>query len=241
MYRDAVIEDAEPELSPGRSTPKPGGRRLAAVLFDMDGTLFDSEKLWTIGLDDLAAHLGGELSAAARRAMVGNNMLESMRILHQDLGLECRDLEDSAMWLEQRMFELFAAGPIWRPGARELLAAVHLAGIQTALVTATRRKLVEVALVTLGPGRFDAIVAGDDVPRTKPHPDPYRRAADLLAVDPSDCVAVEDSPNGVLSASAAGCAVLGVPCELPLVEAPGVHLRSSLVGLSVEDLAGLLG
>jgi HAD superfamily hydrolase (TIGR01509 family) len=205
----------------------------------MDGTLVDSEKVWSVGLDELAAHLGGELSEAARPAMVGTNMSQSMDILHADVGVVA-DPVQSVRWLEARVAELFTGGLAWRPGAAELLAAVRAAGVPTALVTATHRHLVEVALITIGAANFDAVVAGDDLDETKPHPAPYRTAAALLGAEPADCVAVEDSPNGIASALAAGCVVLGVPNEVPLHEAPGVTLVPSLEGLTVTDLGRLL-
>ncbi|WP_203934600.1 HAD family hydrolase [Virgisporangium ochraceum] len=209
------------------------------MLFDMDGTLVDSEKVWSVGLDQLAAHLGGRLSDTARHAMVGTSMGQSMRILHDDLGVDADEAE-SVRYLEERVSVMFADGLIWRPGAPELLAAVRSAGIPTALVTATRRHLVEVALITLGPHNFDAVVAGDDLDETKPHPAPYRTAAELLRADPARCVAVEDSPNGIASALAAGCVVVGVPCEVGLGHLSGVHLVDSLADLSVGSLRDLV-
>jgi HAD superfamily hydrolase (TIGR01509 family) len=209
------------------------------ILFDMDGTLVDSEKVWSVGLDQLAEHLGGRLSDAARRAMVGTSMSQSMRILHDDLGVDA-DESESVRYLEKRVSALFADGLIWRPGAPELLAAVRAAGIPTALVTATRRHLVEVALITIGPHNFDAVVAGDDLDETKPHPAPYRTAAELLGADARRCVAVEDSPNGITSALAAGCVVVGVPCEVGLDHLENVHLVDSLADLSVAGLRDLV-
>jgi HAD superfamily hydrolase (TIGR01509 family) len=209
------------------------------ILFDMDGTLVDSEKVWSVGLDQLAAHLGGRLSDEARRAMVGTSMSDSMRILHDDLGVVA-DTTQSVRYLEERVSAMFADGLIWRPGAAELLAAVRAAGVPTALVTATRRHLVEVALITLGTANFDAVVAGDDLDETKPHPAPYRTAAELLGTDPSRCVAIEDSPNGIASALAAGCVVVGVPCEVPLGHLTGITLVDSLADLSVDSLRSLL-
>jgi HAD superfamily hydrolase (TIGR01509 family) len=205
------------------------------ILFDMDGTLVDSEKVWSVALDQLAATLGGRLSDPARQAMVGTSMGQSMRILHDDLGVDADEAE-SVRYLEERVSTMFADGLIWRPGAAELLAAVRTAGVPTALVTATRRHLVEVALITLGPSNFDAVVAGDDLDETKPHPAPYLTAASLLRGDPARCVAIEDSPNGIASALAAGCVVVGVPCEVPLGHLSGVTLVDSLADLSVDSL-----
>ena len=129
---------------------------------------------------------------------------------------------------------------MWRPGAAELLASVHTAGVPMALVTATRRHLVEVALQTIGRSHFDAVVCGDEVDETKPHPLPYLTAAKLLGVDIRHCVAIEDSPTGVASAAAAGAAVLAVPCEVELTGTDGVWLVGSLVGVDVGYLRRLV-
>ncbi len=212
---------------------------LAAVLFDMDGTLVDSEKVWSVALQELATRLGGRLSDSARARMVGTNMSESMTILHVDVGRTDLDPDSSVAWLESRMGELFAAGLVWKPGAQELLAAVSAAGIPAALVTATRRRLVETALETIGRRYFAAVVCGDDITETKPHPGPYRTAAALLGVAPAHCVAIEDSPTGLASATAAGCVVLGVPSEVDLSGTPGVTLTDSLTTVTVPYLRRL--
>jgi HAD superfamily hydrolase (TIGR01509 family) len=211
-----------------------------AILFDMDGTLFDSEKLWDVALRELARELGGELSQAARVAMIGATLETSMRLLHEDLGRPELDIETSGAWLEERVGELFADGLSWCPGAQELLAAVRDAGLPAALVTATRRKLVEVALDTLGRENFDAVVCGDEVTHSKPHPAPYLRAAELLGVDAGRCVAVEDSVTGTEAAEAAGCPVLVVPSEAPVPVGPRRVHRESLAGVGVPELAAVL-
>lgn len=212
----------------------------AAVLFDMDGTLVDSEKLWDVALQELAREYGGDLSADARRSIIGTAMAESMRILHDDLGQPERDPEISAAWINARILELFRGGLPWRPGAFELLHAVRAAGIPTALVTSSPRALVEIALDTLGRDTFDVVVAGDEVVAAKPHPEPYLTAARLLGVPIERCVAIEDSPTGVASALASGAAVLAVPAEVPLPARTGVHQVESLTGVDLEVLAALL-
>jgi HAD superfamily hydrolase (TIGR01509 family) len=206
----------------------------------MDGTLVDSEKVWDVGLTELADRYGGVLSAAARTRMVGTSMAESMAILHDDIGQPGRDPDESVSWLEDRVKQLFVGGLIWRPGAAELLAAVYAAGIPAALVTATRRHLVDVALETIGRRHFAAVVCGDEVDETKPHPMPYLTAARLLGVDIRHCVAIEDSPTGVASAVASGAAVLAVPSELELAPTDGVHLRDSLAGVDLDLLGRVL-
>jgi HAD superfamily hydrolase (TIGR01509 family) len=205
----------------------------------MDGTLVDSEKVWEVALNELAVRAGGRLSPAARRAMIGSSMAASMRILREDLGQPDRPEAPDVAWLTERVFELFAEGLVWRPGALELLLAVRAAGLPTALVTSTGRRLVEVALDTLGRENFDVVVVGDEVRRPKPDPEPYRTAAALLGVPIEECVAIEDSPTGVASAVASGATVLAVPAELELPPTDGVHLRTTLEGVDPAFLAGL--
>jgi len=209
-----------------------------AVLWDMDGTLVDSEKLWDISLADLAHHLGGELSAPTRVAMVGSSLWRTLDMMFDEVGLEHERgaLEHAARWLTRRTEELFRAGLPWRPGALEALRMVRATGLATALVTSTERELVEVALDSIGREFFDLTVCGDEVPATKPAPDPYLIAAAKLGVTPGECVAIEDSPTGAAAATAAGCPVLVVPSEVPVPEGPGRVQRESLVGLTELDL-----
>ncbi|MDG4758134.1 HAD family phosphatase [Micromonospora sp. WMMD710] len=210
------------------------------MLFDMDGTLVDSEKLWDVALQELAKEYGGELSADARQSIIGTAMAESMRILHDDLGQPERDPDISAAWINARILELFRTDLRWRPGAFALLRAVRAAEIPTALVTSSPRALVEIALDTLGRDNFDTVVAGDEVIAAKPHPEPYLTAARLLGVPIERCVAIEDSPTGVASALASGAAVLAVPAEVALPDIAGVHQAESLTGVDLELLAALL-
>jgi HAD superfamily hydrolase (TIGR01509 family) len=214
--------------------------RLAAVLFDMDGTLVDSEKIWDISLKELSHRLGGELSAGARASMVGANLARSIGIVHTDVGVVDGDLERDGAWLLARTRELFSEGLTWRPGAPELLHAVRDAGLPTALVTSTERDLTDVALKWIGAEFFDVTVCGDEVAHNKPHPDPYQRAAKLLGVDPTRCVAIEDSPTGTASAVAAGCTVIVVPAEVPVEPGERRIIRDSLLGVDVPYLRSLL-
>jgi HAD superfamily hydrolase (TIGR01509 family) len=209
-----------------------------AVLWDMDGTLVDSEKLWTISLHDTAGWLGGSLSQAARNAMVGADLARTLVLLFDDLGLprDAARMADAGRHLSDRTAELFAGGLPWRPGAQEALRLVDGLGWPTALVTNTGRTLTEAALDSLGREHFAVSVCADEVPRGKPDPDPYLRAAELLGVAPPRCLAVEDSSNGALAAERAGAAVLVVPCDVPVPAEPGRVLRASLVGLTLDDL-----
>jgi HAD superfamily hydrolase (TIGR01509 family) len=211
----------------------------AAVLWDMDGTLLDSEKLWDIPLYELAERLGGRLSAATRAAMVGSNVPTTLDLLFGDVGVtpDAEERAEAARWIDKRMAELLAGDPPWQPGARAALDTVRATGLPTALVTSTERALTEIALDTIGRHYFDVTICGDEVAgRNKPLPDPYLRAAHLLGVDPADCVAIEDSPTGVASATAAGCTVLVIPSEVPVPPGPRRTFRDSLLGLTLADL-----
>jgi HAD superfamily hydrolase (TIGR01509 family) len=225
---------AEDCLSGPKINAVPSGP--AAVLWDMDGTLVDSEKVWTVSLADTARWLGGELSVAAREAMVGSNMARTLVLMFDDLGLDPdpERMAQAEQWMTARTGELFAAGLEWRPGALEALRMVRTAGWPTALVTNTGRALTEMALQSIGREHFTVTVCGDEVPRGKPDPDPYLRAAELLAVAPEDCLAVEDSPTGTTAAERAGAVVLVVPCEVPVPTGPRRIHRGSLAGLTPE-------
>lgn len=215
--------------------------RLDAVLWDMDGTLLDSEKLWDMALRELAAEMGHELTDAIRHALIGASGPNAMRILFAGLGVEAtpQATTEAADWIEERVTELFH-GPIpWRPGAQDVLAALRGAGVPMALVTNTKRSLTELALNTLDRANFHATVCADEVEHGKPAPDLYLRAAHLLGVAPEHTVAIEDSPTGSLAAEAAGCTLLVVPCEIAVPEGPGRVFRDSLIGLTHTELADL--
>ncbi len=209
-----------------------------AVLWDMDGTLLDSERMWDVSLRELARHLGGELSDAVRQQMVGGSMAGSMDLLFTALQLDPdpRAVAEARSWLLARTGELFDTGLSWRPGARAALDLVQAAGLPMALVTNTGRDLTERALGTLGRERFAATVCGDEVAHGKPAADPYLRAAELLGIAPERCLAVEDSPTGVAAAEAARCPVLVVPCEVAVAEGEARVFRESLEGLSTGTL-----
>jgi len=213
----------------------------------MDGTLVETEELWGEAMAALAHELGGVFSPEARKRTVGTSMRVAMAVLYADLGVARTEeqLRDDAAWVEDETAALMTTrGMPWRPGARELLTEVRAAGLATALVTTTPRRIATLVLdriaAELGTSPFDVTVCGDEVPARKPDPAPYRQAMTALGVDPAASLVIEDSLVGVTAGLAAGAAVLGIP-SLQLLEAqPGLVLRTSLAGVTVADLADLV-
>ena len=179
---------------------------MRAVLFDMDGTLVDSEKLWDVSLAALYDHHGGRLSPEVRASMVGGSAEDTIRTVYTDLGLDPDPvaMAQSQDWLHEYTAVLFDGGLPWCEGARELLEALAAEGTPMALVTNTQRALTERALNSIGKHYFSASVCGDEVPQGKPAPDAYRRAAALLDLEPSACLAIEDSVTGTAAAEECG-------------------------------------
>lgn len=211
---------------------------MLAVLFDMDGTLVDSEKLWDISLAALYSELGGQLSADVRASLVGGSAEDTIRTIYLDLGL---DLDPVAMagsdrWLHDYTADLFEAGLPWCEGAQELLEALAAERTPMALVTNTKRALTDRALKSIGGQYFSATVCGDEVPRGKPAPDAYKRAAALLNLPPDACLAIEDSVTGTAAAAGAGCPVLVVPND---VAVPAGPRRRHVVSLAEVDVTAL--
>lgn len=218
---------------------------LDAVLFDLDGTLVDSEPVWELAVVALAEHLGARVSAPALAATLGVSQRASVRIVFADIGmpLDRASIDAGNELLTAFAKRGFARGVPWRPGAAELLSDVGAAGVPRALVTSADRVLVELALKTVGREHFGAIVCGDEVDgRTKPDPAPYVMAAQRLGVNPAACVAVEDSAPGVVSARLAGCVVVAVPrAGITLQPGPRTVVLESLRGVSVDFLRATVG
>jgi HAD superfamily hydrolase (TIGR01509 family) len=214
---------------------------MRAVLWDMDGTLVDSEKLWDLGIQELYRRHDSELSPEVRTATVGGSSESVMAIVYADLGLEPdpAHMAQTADWLHEYVGDLFAAGLPWCEGAKEMLDQLVEAEVPMALVTNTRRDLTERALEGIGRHYFTVSVCADEVPSGKPAPDPYLRAAHLLGLHPAECLAVEDSVTGSEAAEAAGCAVLVVPNEVVVPATPRRRHTQSLGGLTPADLRAL--
>jgi HAD superfamily hydrolase (TIGR01509 family) len=215
--------------------------RMRAVLWDMDGTLVDSEKLWDTAMHALYKRLGGTLTPQVRAATIGGSAEVTMRIVYADLGLPADQsmMAATADWLHDYTSDLFDEGLPWCDGAHELLEALAIEGVPMALVTNTKRSLTERALNSIGRHYFSVTVCGDEVARGKPAPDPYLRAVLLLGESPECCLVIEDSVTGTASAESAGCPVLVVPNDVDVPCGPRRRHVGSLAELDVTALRSI--
>jgi len=204
----------------------------------MDGTLVDTEPYWMASEVELVGSFGGRWTHDDGLALVGLGLWNSAEIL-KSRGVDLPP-DEIVQWLTNRVQQkLDEEGVPWRPGARELLAELRERGIPTALVTMSVRRMAEQIVAHIPFDAFDVIVGGDEVTEAKPHPEPYLRAAELLGVDASDAVAIEDSIVGLASAVASGATSIGVPHIVPIPESEDHTLWTSLDGKTADDIIAL--
>ena len=230
------MPDSQPELAEA-----PGAARdaLQAVMFDMDGLLVDTEPLWFEVESAVMARLGGDWGAGDQEQLVGGSLERTLDYL---LGKATRPRSRATVagWMVGGMVELLGTRPIAAlPGALRLLGEVAAAGVPHALVTSSERVIMEAVLRQLKVS-FPVTVCGEDVAATKPDPAPYLLAAARLGADPRWCAALEDSPNGVAAAEAAGCLTVAVPNLVPIPAADGRVVVTSLTEVSLAELARLV-
>ena len=210
----------------------------AAVLWDMDGTLVDTEPYWIECEFALAEKYAGTWTHEHALQIVGGDLIDSATYIREHMGIDrtprqiVDELLDGVIACVQREVP-------WRPGARELLEELRTSGVPCALVTMSWTRFVDPILAELPAHSFAEVITGDQVSRGKPDPEPYVAAARALALEPSRCLAIEDSDTGSRSAAAAGCAVLVVPNHVTVPGGPGRVFRDSLTGLRVADLGAL--
>lgn len=210
----------------------------AAVLWDLDGTLVDTEPLWLAAEHELAARSGKSWTEEDGLKLVGSDLMDAGRFLRDHLELDMTAEQVVDYMVANVAARLHAEPIVWRPGARELIEALDAEGIPQALVTMS---YVDIAGPVAAQLPFGAVVTGDAVTHGKPHPEPYLTAAAQLGVEVSDCVAIEDSGTGANSANAAGCQVLVVPHMVNVPGAPRRTQRPTLTGLMPDDLRALFG
>lgn len=201
----------------------------AAVLWDMDGTLVDTEPYWIEVESELVEAHGGTWTHADAMHLVGNDLIESGRYLREHGGVDLEPAEIVELLLDGVMTHIEREVP-WRPGALDLLADLQAHGVPCALVTMSYRRFAQPVLEALPAGTFQVVVTGDAVTQGKPHPEPYLKAAALLGVSPADALAIEDSNTGARSAEAAGCTVLVVPNHVPVLEGDSRVFADELPG-----------
>jgi HAD superfamily hydrolase (TIGR01509 family) len=209
----------------------------AAVLWDMDGTLVDTEPYWIDVEFELAAAYGGSWSLEHAMSLVGNDLLESGRYIREHMGIDLEPAEIVELLLDGVVARVSQEVP-WRPGAVELLADLYAQEVPCALVTMSYRRFVAPILGALPAGTFTAVVTGDAVSRGKPHPEPYLTAAALLGLEAKDCLAIEDSNTGARSAEAAGCTVLVVPNHVPVLAGEARIFADTLATFTARSLPG---
>ncbi|MFE3167078.1 HAD family hydrolase [Streptomyces sp. NPDC059224] len=222
---------------PGTRTAE--GSALQAVLLDMDGTLVDTEGFWWDVEVEIFSRLGHALDESWRHVVVGGPMTRSAGFLIEATGAAITLAELSVLLNDGFEERIGTALPLM-PGAKRLLAELYDQQIPTALVSASHRRIIDRVLTSLGPHHFTLSVAGDEVSRTKPYPDPYLLAAAGLGVDPARCAVVEDTATGVAAAEAAGCRVVAVPSVAPIAPAERRTVVSSLEEVDLAFLRGLM-
>ncbi|GAB3450763.1 HAD family hydrolase [Phycicoccus ginsengisoli] len=207
----------------------------AAVFWDMDGTLVDTEPYWISAEHSIVEEAGGVWSDEYAHELVGNDLMVSARFIRDNSPVDLDPVEIVDRLLEGVIVQVREHVP-WRPGALELLERLAAEAVPSALVTMSWRSLADAVVGALPEGTFAAVITGDEVEHGKPHPEPYLAAARALGVEPGECVAIEDSPTGVRSAVDAGVPTLAVPHIVPVPVIVGAVQVPSLRGLTPRDL-----
>ncbi len=210
-----------------------------AVLWDMDGTLVDSEPYWLLSESALAQDYGKVWTQEHGHELIGKSLYDSSAILKDRFDIKDLTPQQIIDRLTDSVISKLQHSLPWRPGALELLMELKQAGIPTVLVTMSMRRMALAVVDAIPFQAFDLVVAGDDVTHGKPHPEPYQKAAALLGLEPQDCIAIEDSVTGLRSAEAAGCLPLGIVNLMPLEETGTRVIRQSLTTMNLEALRGL--
>jgi len=225
-------------------TGRPGRlRHPAAVLFDQDGTVADTEPIWMAAEAELMERHGSSWSTELGATVVGLPLIRSAQILIDRGGLAVTPEQAVETMLDVVGATIRRDGVPWLPGIRELIIRMRGAGVPCALVTSTYARVSQEVMDVAGRlpgGGFDLLVAGDDVEHPKPAPDPYLLAAHRLGVDIADCLVLEDSPSGIDSALAAGAHVVAIPCILPVAPRPGLSRMASAEELDETAVARIM-
>ena len=211
---------------------------LQAVLFDMDGTLINSEPFWLIAETELMSRYGHQWTDEDQAYCLGGP-LPRVGAYMSELAGGANDPHYFETELVRLVAEEFKAGLEFIPGARELVADLFESQIPMALVSASPRLLVNAALNLLPAGTFLTSISNQDVTISKPHPESYLLAADHLGVDIKQSIVLEDSKTGIDAGLASGAIVIGIPHLITYPPTPRLHLRPNLIDLSTEEIQGI--
>ena len=216
-----------------------GRKPSFAVLFDMDGTIIDSEPYWMASEQALAAEHQGTWTQDDARTIIGLSLDKSAEVFKDrtNVPLETDEIVNRLSNEVQSRLEKVIP---WRPGAKELLLDLKKHNVKTALVTMSLHRMAKQVVDAIDFDAFDVIVAGDDVTRGKPHPEAYEKAAALLGFEPKKCIAFEDSSEGLASAEAAGTYAIGIPNFIEIPAKPGRILWPTLEGVTYKQLRKLI-
>jgi HAD superfamily hydrolase (TIGR01509 family) len=210
---------------------------MSAILFDMDGTLIDSEPLWLKAEIEVMAEVGCHWDEQDQINCLGGPAERTERYMQE----RSQNIKPYGYFIN-RLHEVMRARITNEldliPNALSLLKECKDAGIKTALVTASSRDLMTIVLKRFPLGTFDVVVSGDDVEKSKPDPAPYLLAAKQLSVDISKCLVLEDSLTGVQSGLSSGAKVIGIPHLVQMSEHPNLRVISSLDEITLSDILG---
>lgn len=204
----------------------------------MDGTVVDTEPYWIQAETDLVESFGRTWTYEDAMTLVGAGLWESAQTL-KDHGVDMEPDDIVALLTDRVQGRLSRDGVPFRPGASALLKELRERGIRTALVTMSVRRMAEQVVANIPFPAFELLVTGDEVAHPKPHPEPYLRAARQLGVDIRNCIAIEDSRNGLASAIASGARALAVPHAVSIPEGATHTTWATLEGRSLDDLFSL--
>lgn len=216
-----------------------GRKPSFAVLFDMDGTIIDSEPYWMASEQALAAEHNGTWTANDGLDIIGMDLDESSKVIKERANIPLEPEEIKNRLTNDVQSKLAKVVP-WRPGAQELLLELRRRNVKTALVTMALHRMAQQVVDAIPFDAFDVIVAGDDVTRGKPHPEAYEKAAALLGYETSKCIAFEDSITGLTSAEAAGTYAIGIPNIIEIPQKPGRIIWPTLEGVTFKQLRKLI-
>ena len=208
---------------------------MQAVLFDMDGTLINSEPYWLIAETELMSRFGHAWSDFDQAYCIGGPLPKVGAYMSQLAG-GAADPHFFEKELVRLVAEQFSQGLEFMPGAEELVHDLLAAQIPMALVSASPRLLVDSAIALLPPGTFISSISNQDVRVSKPDPESYLLAASHLGVDITRCLVLEDSKTGIDAGLASGAVVIGIPHIITYPPSRRLHLRSDLIGLTADHI-----